>query len=83
MSNIRSTKFCGYNFYHTICSKSKWEDKGNTYASPQQKALDEASNSDILLCIKNDKGSSYGSMPYDELNNIYTENHYLYEILKE
>jgi len=83
MSNIKSQKFQGYDFYHTICSKVKWETKGNVYQSPQEKAFEKAKDQDIRLCIKNEKGSSYGSMPFEELDKIYTENHYLYEILKD
>ncbi len=83
MSNIKCQKFQGYNFYHTICSKSKWEEKGNEYESPQQKCFDKAKDGDIKLCIKNEKGSAYGSMPFEELENVYKQNHYLYEILPE
>ena len=83
MSNVKTQKFQGYDFYHTICSKAKWEAKGNDYQSPQQKSFDKSKDEDIRLCIKNEKGSSYGSMPFEEINKIYTENHYLYEILKE
>lgn len=83
MSNIKAEKFNGYDFYHTICSKAKWEAKGNQYTSPQEKSFEKAKETDIRLCIKNEKGSAYGSMPFEELNKIYIENHYLYEILKE
>ncbi len=83
MSNIKSQKFNGFNFYHTICSKAKWESKGNEYQSPQQRCFDKSQEGDILLCIKNEKGSAYGSMPFEELEKIYTENFYLYEILTE
>ncbi len=83
MSNLKIQKFLGFAFYHTICSKANWEAKGNEYQSPQQKCFDKAKDEDIRLCIKNEKGSSYGSMPFEELDKIYTENHYLYEILKE
>lgn len=83
MSNIRFQDFQGFNFYHTICSKAKWEQRGNDYQSPQQKAFDKCQDGDILLCIKNEKGSSYGSMPFEDLEQIYKNNHYLYEILRE
>ena len=83
MSNIKTQKFNGYNFYHTICGKANWEKKGNEYQSPQEKSFEKCNEGDIKLCIKNEKGSAYGSMPFEELNKIYTENHYLYEILEE
>lgn len=83
MSNIRSSKFQGYDFYHTICSKAKWEKQGNKYSSPQQKAIDKACDGDILLVTNNGKGQSYGSMAFDDLEKIYKQNHYLYELLKD
>jgi hypothetical protein len=83
MSNIKSQRFQGFLFYYTICSKSIWEAKGNQYQSPQQKAIDKLETGNILLCIKNEKGSSYGSMSFDELEKIYTQNHYLYEVLRD
>lgn len=83
MSNIKIQKFQGFDFFHTICGKGKWEEKGNTYESPQQKCFDKSKSGDIRLCIKNDKGSSYGSMPFEDLEKIYKENHFLYEILTD
>jgi hypothetical protein len=83
MSNIKTQKFQGSNFYHTICSKARWEQQGNEYESPQQKSFDNVKTGDIKLCIKNEKGSSYGSLPFEDLENIYKQNHYLYEILTD
>lgn len=83
MSNIKIQKFHGFNFYHTICSKARYEQKGLTYESPQQRALDKVKAGDIVLCIKNEKGSAYGSMPFEDLEMIYKQNHYLYELLPQ
>lgn len=83
MSNIKTTKFQGSNFYYTISSKARWEQLGRDYESPQQKSFDNAKAGDIKLCIKNEKGSSYGSLPFEDLENIYKQNHYLYEILTD
>ena len=83
MSNIRTCKFQGFTFYHTISSKANWEAKGHTYTQPQQKAFDSAADSDVLLVRDEGSGKSYGSMPFEDLEKIYKQNHYLYEILKE
>ena len=74
MSNIRTCKFQGFTFYHTISSKANWEAKGHTYTQPQQKAFDSAAESDVLLVRDEGSGKSYGSMPFEDLEKIYKQN---------
>jgi len=83
MSNIRTSKFQGFDFYHTISSRANWEKQGHKYIMPQQKAFDTATDEDVLLVRDEGRGKSYGSMPFEDLEKIYKQNHYLYEILKD
>lgn len=89
MTNLKTAEYHGADFFHTIKKKINCEKDGEVYESPLYKALEFSNDDNITLqketLSKNGKSSyiSFGNVEFNTLNNIWKENHNLYEILRE
>lgn len=82
---IEDKKFNNTSFYYTKLNK---KNAGDDYYSPQQEAINNKLDNQVLL-VKEDElysgrtGKSYGSMNINTLEKVWKENHHLYELLTD